>query len=154
MKAIILSAGMGTRVGNHTAVTPKCMLDILGTNILEIQVKQLKMMGINDIFVIGGHYAHKINNPYIKIIENKSYKTTNMFFSLMCARDILDDDVVISYGDIIYFSKILEALIADTRKDIVVADTNWKEYWAERYGKIDYDLESFKITDDYISDIG
>jgi len=64
MKAIILSAGMGTRVGNHTAVTPKCMLDILGTNILEIQVKQLKMMGINDIFVIGGHYAHKINNPY------------------------------------------------------------------------------------------
>ena len=40
MKAIILSAGMGTRVGNHTAVTPKCMLDILGTNILEIQVKQ------------------------------------------------------------------------------------------------------------------
>ena len=94
MKAIILSAGMGTRVGNHTAVTPKCMLDILGTNILEIQVKQLKMMGINDIFVIGGHYAHKINNPYIKIIENKSYKTTNMFFSLMCARDIFDDDVV------------------------------------------------------------
>ena len=45
-------------------------------------------------------------------------------------------------------------MIADTRKDIVVADTNWKEYWAERYGKIDYDLESFKITDDYISDIG
>ena len=29
-----------------------------------------------------------------------------------------------------------------------------KEYWAERYGKIDYDLESFEITDDYISNIG
>tara|TARA_B100000401_G_scaffold438245_1_gene386051 strand:+ start:817 stop:1584 length:768 start_codon:yes stop_codon:yes gene_type:complete len=154
MNAIILSAGMGTRVGNHTSVTPKCMLDILGTNILEIQVKQLKMMGINDIFVIGGHYAHKINNPHIKVILNKSYKTTNMFFSLMCARDILEDDVVISYGDIIYFSKILESLITDDRKDIVIADTNWKEYWMERYGQINYDLESFKITDEYISDIG
>ena len=55
---------------------------------------------------------------------------------------------------ILYFSKILKGLITDTRKDIVVADTNWKEYWAERYGKIDYDLESFEITDDYISNIG
>ena len=82
--------------------------DISGTNILEIQVKQLKMMGINNIFVIEVTYAHKINNPYIKIIMNESYKTTNMFFSLMCARDVLDDDVIISYGDIIYFSKILK----------------------------------------------
>ena len=56
MKAIILSAGMGTRVGNHTAVTPKCMLDISGTNILEIQVKQLKMMGINNIFDMDGGF--------------------------------------------------------------------------------------------------
>ena len=46
MKAIILSAGMGTRVGDLTSVTPKCMLDIAGTNILEIQVQQLKMTGI------------------------------------------------------------------------------------------------------------
>ena len=42
-------------------------------------------------------------------------------------------------------------LITDTRKDIVVAHQLER---GERYGKIDYDLESFEITDDYISNIG
>ncbi len=154
MKAIILCAGMGTRVGNHTSEIPKCMLDILGTNILEIQVKQFKKLDINHIYVIGGHFAHKIKNPYIEVIENKMYKTTNMFYSLMCAKDIFNDDIVISYGDIIYFFDILKVLIRDKRRDIVVADTSWKEYWLERYGKINYDLESFKISKNYISDIG
>ena len=107
MKAIILSAGMGTRVGNATSATPKCLLDLLGTNILEIQVDQLKKLGIDEIYVIGGHCAHKIVNKDIKMITNNSYKTTNMFFSLMCARNYLDDDVIISYGDIIYFSDII-----------------------------------------------
>ena len=65
MKAIILSAGMGTRVGDLTSATPKCMLDIAGTNILEIQVQQLKMTGIKEICVIGGHCVHKISNPNI-----------------------------------------------------------------------------------------
>ena len=111
MKAIILSAGMGTRVGDLTSVTPKCMLDIVGTNILEIQVQQLKMTGIKEICVIGGHCVHKISNPNIKIITNTSYRTTNMFYSLMCASDFLDDDIIISYGDIIYFLDILKSLI-------------------------------------------
>ena len=52
MKAIILSAGMGTRVGNATSATPKCLLDLLGTNILEIQVDQLKKLGIDPINIL------------------------------------------------------------------------------------------------------
>ena len=154
MKAIILSAGMGTRVGNATSATPKCLLDLLGTNILEIQVDQLKKLGIDEIYVIGGHCAHKIVNKDIKMITNNSYKTTNMFFSLMCARNYLDDDVIISYGDIIYFSDILQSLISHPQGDVVVADIDWKKYWLERYGKLTCDLESFKIVDDHIVDIG
>ena len=154
MKAIILSAGMGTRVGDLTSVTPKCMLDIAGTNILEIQVQQLKMTGIKEICVIGGHCVHKISNPNIKIITNTSYRTTNMFYSLMCASDFLDDDIIISYGDIIYFLDILKSLINHSNKDVVVADIDWKDYWLERYGKVTCDLESFKITNNRIADIG
>lgn len=154
MKAIILSAGMGTRVGNATSATPKCLLDLLGTNILEIQVDQLKKLGIDEIYVIGGHCAHKIVNKDIKMITNNSYKTTNMFFSLMCARNYLDDDVIISYGDIIYFSDILQSLISHPQRDVVVADIDWKDYWLERYGKLTCDLESFKIVDDCIANIG
>ena len=62
MKAIILSAGMGTRVGDLTSATPKCMLDIAGTNILEIQVQQLKMTGIKENLV----------NSHRKNIQTKS----------------------------------------------------------------------------------
>ena len=154
MKAIILSAGMGTRVGNQTSKKPKCLLDIHGTNILEIQVNQFKKLGIEDIIVIGGHYAHKIINPNITLIENQSYKTTNMFFSLMCAKGYFSDDIIISYGDIIYYMDILKSLVEDTRSDVVVADTNWKEYWLERFGNTDCDLESFQMVDGYISEIG
>ena len=141
MKAIILSAGMGTRVGDQTSMKPKCLLDIHGTNILEIQVNQFKKLGIEDIIVIGGHYAHKIINPNITLIENKLYRTTNMFFSLMCAKEYFNDDIIISYGDIIYYIDILKSLIEDARSDVVVADVNWKEYWLERFGNIDCDLE-------------
>ena len=94
MKAIILSAGMGTRVGNQTSKKPKCLLDIHGTNILEIQVNQFKKLGIEDIIVIGGHYAHKIINPSIMNIENQSYKTTNIFFSLISAKGYFKYDIL------------------------------------------------------------
>ncbi len=154
MRAIILSAGMGTRVGNLTSTKPKCLLDIHGTNILEIQVNQFKKIGIEDIIVIGGHYAHKIINPSITLIENQSYETTNMFFSLMCAKEYFSDDIIISYGDIIYYIDILKSLVEDARNDIVVADINWKEYWLERFGNTECDLESFQMIDGYISEIG
>jgi len=72
----------------------------------------------------------------------------------MCAKGYFSNDIIISYGDIIYYMDILKSLVEDTRSDVVVADTNWQEYWLERFGNTDCDLESFQIADGYISEIG
>ena len=154
MKAVILAAGQGKRLTKLTNNKPKCLLDIDETNILEIQIKQLTSNGIDDIYVITGHCSKQINSSVITVVNNPQFKTTNMVYSLMQARDYLNDDLIISYGDIIFYERVLKDIIESKNKNIIVSDTNWREYWLERYNSIDFDIETFKKKDNILTEIG
>ena len=66
MRAIILAAGSGLRLGQHTKDIPKALLDINGKSILERQISLLRQHGINEIFVVTGYQREKpINLPQI-----------------------------------------------------------------------------------------
>ena len=85
---------------------------------------------------------------------NPIFNSTNMLYSLFCAENFLDDDVIISYSDIIYNTDILNKLI-DCKFDIgVVIDKNWKELWSLRMDNPLEDVESLKIVDNKITEIG
>ena len=154
MKAIILAAGKGTRLGKITENQPKCLLKIGKTNILDIQTKQFIDSNIHDIYVVSGHCSNQIKSQQIKNITNKEYNTTNMVYSLVQARQYLDDDVIISYGDIIFHDSILKGLISNQNKNLVVSDKNWRQYWVERYNSYEVDIESFKIKNGKLIEIG
>ena len=154
MKAIILAAGKGTRLGQITEKKPKCLLRIGKTNILDIQIKQFLNNNIEQIFVVSGHCSEQIQSKQITKIDNREYDTTNMVYSLIKARKYLDDDVIISYGDIIYNDSILSGLISDESKDLVVSDINWRQYWIERYNSFEIDIESFKTKNGKLVEIG
>ena len=77
-----------------------------------------------------------------------------MLYSLFCAENFLDDDVIISYSDIIYNYEILNKLI-DSKSGIgVVIDKNWKELWSLRMDNPLEDAESLKVADNKITEIG
>ena len=77
MKAIILAAGMGTRLKKYTENLPKGMLCFEGKTIIERQIELYRKCGISDIIIIKGYAADKICYDGVKYYTNELYDTTN-----------------------------------------------------------------------------
>jgi L-glutamine-phosphate cytidylyltransferase len=155
MRAVILAAGSGMRMGKYGEDLPKCMLPINGKPIIEWQIERLKGIGLSDITIITGYKAETIKFAGVAYYHNADYAETNMIETLMCAREALDTDVLISYGDIL-FTKELAQKTADCPADIgVAADSAWRDYWLLRYGSTEVDLETLSLSaDGRINEIG
>ena len=95
LKVIILAAGQGERLRPLTENIPKCMVNFLGKSILERQIDIFQNLGINDISVVAGYCADKVNLDNITKFENKNFMTTNMVESLFTAEEKLDDSVIV-----------------------------------------------------------
>ncbi len=164
MKTIILAAGQGTRLRPLTDHCPKCMVEVNGTSIIERQLAVMRECGISesDITIICGYkndvLRERLKDTKINFIINREYETTNMVCSLMCAHELMEscDDLLISYGDIIYSKTVLEKILA-AEKDTgsVIVDDGWYEYWAERNENPLDDAETLMFDrDDFLTEIG
>lgn len=133
MKAIILAAGIGSRLQPITDNKPKCMVEVHGVSILEWQIKAYLKAGISmdEIFVVTGYLSDFIKDfleqkyPAVNIVQNDDYLTTNNMFSLNMALNQLDvntDNVFISNGDCVYDLDIVYELYNDCRKDLIAVD--------------------------------
>ena len=145
MKAIILAAGQGTRLKKYTENLPKGMLEFAGKTIIERQIETYRQCGISDIIIIKGYAADKIKYDGVRYYTNEKYAETNMVESLMTARQEFDEDIIISYSDILFSEEMLKQMMHSCAKYAVAVDDNWKAYWQARYGKIDFDTESLHI---------
>ena len=150
MKVIILAAGLGSRLRPITNTRPKCLVNLLGTPLLSYQLSIIKQCGIkdHDIAVVTG-YMKELIYPYIKTtFNNPNYSSTNMVHSLFCAESFMDadQDLIISYGDIVYRKEILENLIKTEDELAVVADRDWNDLWSIRMEDPLTDAESFKVN--------
>lgn len=155
MNAIILAAGEGKRLRPLTNDKPKCMIDLFGKSILQRQIEIFQGCGINDISVVTGYCDDKIVFDNIRYVRNKKYATTNMVETLFCAKEILGDSTIVSYGDIIFEKNVLEKLIDATDDICVVVDKDWYKYWKIRFDNPLEDTESLVIDDNgYIKEIG
>lgn len=134
MKAIILAAGMGTRMGDLTKDKPKCTLKFLGSTLIERQIKTIKEAGIDDIIIVTGYMPHMIESPGCIKVENRDYDKTNMVESLFCTRDHWNDEIIVSYGDIIYEIGILKQLMDSNNAINVIVDLNGASYFKDRFG--------------------
>ncbi len=146
--AIILAAGKGTRLRPLTDDIPKCMVEIDGKPMLEWQLDLLTDAGIENIVVVTGYLEDKIRYPQITKVHNPEYSSTNMVYSLFCAEEYLQGDLIISYGDIIYSDEVLQKLM-DSDEDIVIAsDEEWLPYWKQRCDDPLSDAETFQKAED------
>ena len=155
MKAIILAAGSGTRLKKYTENLPKGMLSFMGKTIIERQLEIYRACGINEITIVRGFAADKIQYDGVKYYTNEKYATTNMVESLMTAKEEFNDDVIVSYSDVLFQIDMLQKMIGCKDDFACAVDDNWRVYWQKRYGRIDFDTESLAIDEnDNITELG
>jgi len=148
MNSIILAAGEGKRLSPITKNIPKCMVKLFGKTLLQRQIDTMHSCGISDITVVTGYKAESIETPGVHYINNPDYDKTNMVETLFCAKEKLSDEVIVSYGDIIYEKKVLERLIDSKYEISIIVDENWEEYWRVRSENPLDDAETLIINKD------
>ncbi|MBL7135591.1 MAG: phosphocholine cytidylyltransferase family protein [Candidatus Marinimicrobia bacterium] len=126
-KAVILAAGKDTTLFPLTNDIPKALLDIKGKSILQRQVEMLRTVGINDIAVVRGYKKDQINFPNLEYFDNDDYENTGILVSLFLAREFMDKDMIILYGDILFEIDILKRLIETRHDTTLVVDRGWKK---------------------------
>lgn len=163
MKTIILAAGQGTRLRPLTDEQPKCMVEVNGQSIIDRQLAVMHRCGIAEetITIIAGYRSDalqaKFRESKMNIIVNEDYETTNMVCSLMCARELMEkeNDILISYGDIIYSEDVLKKILNAEEESAVIVDDGWYSYWSDRCENPLDDAETLLFDEsDYLMEIG
>ena len=122
LKAIILAAGMGTRLGNIPKTSHKTLTNINGTSLIERQIKILKKNNINKIWVVTGYNAKILRNTLssfnVNFLHNNNYLKTDTLDSFWFARKCMDDELITLYGDVIFEEEIITNLLNSNKHDI------------------------------------
>lgn len=99
MRAILLAAGMGTRLRPITLEVPKSLVEVNNKPLLERQVEMLKEIGINEIIVLTGYLSEKfeyLKDKYgVKLIHNDKFDIYNNIYTMYLVKDYLKDSYVI-----------------------------------------------------------
>ena len=99
MRAILLAAGMGTRLRPLTEETPKSLIKINEEPLLERQVKFLNEIGIEEIYIVTGYLKEKfkyLEEKYnVVLIHNEYYDKYNNIYSMYLAKEFLGNSYVI-----------------------------------------------------------
>ncbi len=145
MRAVILAAGRGSRLGPHTEDRPKCLVELADKPLLSRQIAALRGGGVSTIGIVRGYLANRINIEDVTYFENPRWADTNMVMSLVAAASWMgSDSVVISYADIFYGRDIVHSLAASSGDLVVAYDRGWRSLWTRRFVDPLSDAETFR----------
>ena len=131
-KALIVAAGLGSRLKKHTEELPKCMLDFGGKTLLQRQLEAYKESGIRDVYLIKGYKKNKINYKGIKYFTNNDFKNNNILNSIFYGEKIINGNIIISYSDILFEPFVVKRAIKSNHDISIVVDIDWKGYYVNR----------------------
>ncbi|HLD64122.1 MAG TPA: phosphocholine cytidylyltransferase family protein, partial [Candidatus Peribacteraceae bacterium] len=153
MKAVILAAGVGSRIADTAEGLPKPLLPVSGTPILGRIFTDLRNVGITEVLVTTGYGADQIieytkgdagHDLSISFVNNPKFADTNYIYSLWLARDDLHDDVLLFHGDMVYEASLLQQLLAAPKSAALV----------QREGELPQKDFKARIQHDRITGIG
>lgn len=134
MKAIILAAGIGQRLGNHASKKPKCLLEFGGVSLLERHLLTLKHYRIKEIIVVSGYQSEIIEEEIsrsaaisiTRAIKNPDYKKGSLISLLTGIKSLhTKKDFILMDADVLYEQKIIGRLINTKINNCFLLDRNF-----------------------------
>jgi choline kinase len=128
MKAIILSAGQGSRLGHLVDGRPKCLIDFNGRTLLDRQLDTLEANGVHETVVVTGFHDELVNEaiarrtggPKVRTVFNPFYKVADNTGSLFMAREELSGDCLVWNGDTLVSKALMAKVVGNDRNGICV----------------------------------
>jgi choline kinase len=146
MKAVILSAGQGSRLLPLTEDRPKCLLPLDDVRtVIEWQIQELATCGIDEVVVVLGFHAEQVEAVLAKLVRpglairtvyNPFYKLADNLGSCWLARHEMDRDFMVVNGDTVFEAAIPERLLATATAPVTVTIDR----------KADYDPDDMKVV--------
>ena len=153
-KAIIIAAGVDTRLMPLTEDKPKCMLDVNGKTILQRQIEIFKQCGIDDVVVVRGYKKKSINYPGLRYYYNPNYRTNHVLGSLFSAETEMDDEFIAAYSDILFTASAVENLLKSAADICLCVDTGWQSRYVDRHQHPIEEAEKVVLQDGRVVKIG
>lgn len=112
-RAVIMAAGIGTRLRPVTLKTPKPLIKVNGMRMIDTVIQNLHVNGIVEIYVVVGYLKEQFQSleeeyPGLKLIDNLYYDMCNNISSLYVARDYIEEAIILDGDQIIYNPEVLE----------------------------------------------
>jgi phosphoenolpyruvate phosphomutase len=127
LRAIVLASPRGEDLRDLTNAKPKTMIEVNGNPILHKLVAHFRREGIDDIVVVRGYKKDSVHADGVQFVDNDNFSTSGEVQSLNEAYDSLNGELLISFGDILFRSYILDGLL-EAKDDIVIAvDAAWEQ---------------------------
>lgn len=115
MRAIILAAGMGTRLRPFTENRPKSLVEVAGEPMTERQIRFIREKGIEDITIVVGYksecFDYLVEKYGVKLVFNDKFDNYNNIYSMFLVRDILSESYVLE-GDVYMYNNIIDTNIS------------------------------------------
>ncbi|MBO7079916.1 MAG: NTP transferase domain-containing protein [Bacilli bacterium] len=112
-RAVIIAAGFGSRMVPITLNTPKPLVRVKGSRIIDSCLDALKEAEINEVYIVRGYLGEQFDQllykyPNIKFIENPMYNEANNISSVVCAGDLLQNSYIIEADLLVYNKKLIK----------------------------------------------
>jgi choline kinase len=136
MKAIILSAGQGSRLGHLVDDRPKCLIDFNGRSLLDRQLDTLEANDVHEAVVVTGFHdelvqqaiSRRSGGPRVRTVFNPFYKVADNTGSLYMARDELAGDCLVWNGDTLVSNALMAKVVGNDRSGICVTIDRKQSY--------------------------
>lgn len=124
--AVILAAGLGSRLGDRTKETPKGLIRVGGQSLVEQSIEKLFAAGIGRVVIGTGYLSAKYEDlaghfPGVELHENPRYRDTGSMYTLSNLRGKIDGDFLLLESDLLYEARGLVALLEDPRRNVLLA---------------------------------
>ncbi len=112
-RAVFIAAGFGSRMVPITLNTPKPLVRVHGTRMIDTMLDAMLAVGIEEIYVVRGYLGEQFDQllykyPMIRFLENPAYNEANNISSAMCARHLMRNAYVLEADLVLYNPKLIQ----------------------------------------------